>query len=109
MLDLVTAEDIAETIATGLRQETRGKKILQERNMGKTAAIARAIAAATGDIVIVQDADLKYDPAEIPAVIAPILEGRADVVYGSRFMVRRASCISPITSPTDSSRSCLTC
>jgi glycosyltransferase involved in cell wall biosynthesis len=59
--------------------------------MGKTAAIARAIAAATGDILIVQDADLEYDPSEIPAVIEPILQGQADVVYGSRFMVRRAA------------------
>lgn len=60
-------------------------------NRGKTAAIQHALDAATGDIVIVQDADLEYDPAEIPEVIAPILAGHADVVYGSRFLVRRAA------------------
>ncbi len=59
--------------------------------MGKTAAIARAIAAATGDILIIQDADLEYAPTEIPVVVEPILHSRADVVYGSRFMVRRAA------------------
>lgn len=60
-------------------------------NRGKTAAIQQALDAATGDIIIVQDADLEYDPAEIPDVIAPILAGHADVVYGSRFLVRRAA------------------
>ena len=60
-------------------------------NRGKTAAIQHALDAATGDIVIVQDADLEYDPAEIPEVIAPILGGHADVVYGSRFLVRKAA------------------
>ena len=60
-------------------------------NSGKTAALRTGFAATTGDIVVVQDADLEYDPDEIPSVIAPILEGRADVVYGSRFLVRRAA------------------
>lgn len=62
-----------------------------ERNQGKTAALKTGFAQITGDIVIVQDADLEYDPAEIEGVIAPIVEGVADVVYGSRFMVRRAA------------------
>jgi glycosyltransferase involved in cell wall biosynthesis len=62
-----------------------------ERNSGKTAAIREAIDRATGAIMIVQDADLEYDPAEIPDILAPILSERADVVYGSRFLVRRAS------------------
>jgi len=61
------------------------------RNRGKTAAIARAISESTGEVLIVQDADLEYDPNEIPGVISPILEGVADVVYGSRFLVKRAS------------------
>lgn len=60
------------------------------KNGGKTAAIQRALDMATGEIIIVQDADLECNPAEIPDVIAPILEGHADVVYGSRFLVRGA-------------------
>ena len=57
-----------------------------QRNRGKGAAIRTAIAAATGDVMVVQDADLEYDPAEFPQLIAPILDGRADAVYGSRFL-----------------------
>jgi glycosyltransferase involved in cell wall biosynthesis len=67
------------------------KMLSQSYNQGKTAAIARAIAMSTGDVLIVQDADLEYDPREIPDVIAPILEDVADVVYGSRFLVKKAS------------------
>ena len=63
----------------------------QPKNLGKTAAIARAISESSGDVLIVQDADLEYDPSEIPEIISPIIEGVADVVYGSRFMVKRAS------------------
>lgn len=63
----------------------------QERNLGKTAAISKAISESKGDVVIIQDADLEYDPLEIPDVIEPILKNVADVVYGSRFLVKRAS------------------
>ena len=62
-----------------------------QTNQGKTAAIRHALAQATGEVVIVQDADLEYDPLEIPDVVGPILHGHADVVYGSRFMVRKAA------------------
>ena len=61
------------------------------RNRGKTAAVRHALAQARGEIIIIQDADLEYDPGDIPDVIGPILEGHADVVYGSRFLVRRAA------------------
>ena len=62
------------------------KIVYHDYNRGKGAALRSGINAATGDIIIIQDADLEYDPREIPNVIQPILDGNADVVYGSRFM-----------------------
>lgn len=59
--------------------------ILHDRNMGKGAAVRTGFAAATGDILLIQDADLEYDPRDYPAMLQPIREGRAAVVYGSRF------------------------
>ncbi|MEO1427515.1 MAG: glycosyltransferase family 2 protein [Cyanobacteria bacterium J06633_8] len=61
------------------------KVIYHQKNKGKGAALRTAIAAATGDIVIIQDADLEYDPQEYPVMIQPILDNKADVVFGSRF------------------------
>jgi len=62
--------------------------LLQERNQGKGAALRRGFASVTGDIVVVQDADLEYSPEELPMLVELIAEGRADVVYGSRFLGR---------------------
>ena len=61
------------------------------KNSGKTAALKLGFSMTRGEVVVVQDADLEYDPTEIPNLIQPILDGHADVVYGSRFLVRRAA------------------
>ena len=62
------------------------KIILHDKNMGKGAAVRSGLVIATGDVIIVQDADLEYDPKDYPILLEPIIQGRADVVYGSRFL-----------------------
>ena len=64
----------------------RAVVVLHERNRGKGAALRTALERATGDVVVIQDADLEYDPAEYAGLLVPILDGRADAVYGSRFL-----------------------
>ncbi len=74
------------TLVGEVHEGTKIQIVLQERNKGKGAALRRGFAETTGNIVLVQDADLEYDPADYPRLLAPLLDGRADVVYGSRFV-----------------------
>ena len=77
--------DGSRELLASLTQSSDLKILFHSQNMGKGAALRTGFAAADGDICIVQDADLEYDPQEFPLVIQPILDGKADVVYGSRF------------------------
>jgi glycosyltransferase involved in cell wall biosynthesis len=86
VVDDGSSDGTKEAIAA-MRDRNGITVVLHERNQGKGAAIQSGIRLATGEIVIVQDADLEYDPRDILKVIQPILDGESDVVYGSRYLV----------------------
>ena len=96
LLELVIIDDgstdgtteIGESLAA---ENAKVSFIRLEQNSGKTSALLAGFAATRGEVVIVQDADLEYDPDEIHHVIGPIVDGKADVVFGSRFMIKRAA------------------
>lgn len=96
LLEIVIVDDCSTDRTAEIAQKLAAEHSLiryvrQPQNAGKTAALRTGFALTQGAVVIVQDADLEYDPADIYEVIAPILQGYADVVYGSRFMVKRAA------------------
>jgi glycosyltransferase involved in cell wall biosynthesis len=82
------SKDRTREILSALAARHGFKLIFQERNQGKGAAIRRGFAEVSGDIVLIQDADLEYSPEEYPELLELICDGRADVVYGSRFLGR---------------------
>ena len=86
VIDDGSKDSTREKVADLAAADPRVRLLPQRQNCGKGAALRAGFAAATGDIVVVQDADLEYDPAELPRLLQPIHDGTADVVFGSRFI-----------------------
>ena len=87
IVDDGSTDGTAEVLKTQVQARFPNVRVCyHERNAGKGAAIRTAIPHCRGDFILIQDADLEYDPAEYPKLLAPLLDGRADVVYGSRFL-----------------------
>jgi len=86
-LEIIVVDDASHDATADIARAFGGsvRLISQTENMGKGAAITRGFKEATGDIVLIQDADLEYSPKDYPKLLLPIIEGKADVVYGSRF------------------------
>jgi glycosyltransferase involved in cell wall biosynthesis len=88
--EIIVVDDGSQDGTRDLLKKLDGRKkvrvILHEKNQGKGAAVVTGMKAATGDFLLIQDADLEYDPRDYPALLQPIKEGLADVVYGSRFL-----------------------
>lgn len=85
LVDDCSTDGTRELIEKKIKDQVQ-KVLYHEKNLGKGAALRTGISAATGDVVLIQDADLEYDPKEYPKLLKPIFDGKADVVYGSRFM-----------------------
>lgn len=91
VVDDCSKDRTCEIVETYILNHPNVRLLKSPANMGKTAALRRGFKASTGDIVVIQDADLEYNPEDIPRIIEPIQNGKADVVYGSRFLVRRTT------------------
>jgi glycosyltransferase involved in cell wall biosynthesis len=88
VVDDCSSDNTPEVLAAELLNDPHMRVVRHDRNRGKGAAVRTGIAQASGDIVIIQDADLEYDPNDYHEVVGPIMDGRVSVVFGSRFMGR---------------------